>query len=63
MRLYLQVRQNRDHLIGIIRMVRMICRFMNHGEYKALLQLGWVRFSTYLPTQAQKRLSFCLKPL
>ena len=31
--------------------------------FSALLQLGWVRFSTYLPTQAQKRLSFCLKPL
>ncbi len=23
-----------DHLIGIIWMVRMICQFMNHGEYK-----------------------------
>jgi len=23
-----------DHLMGIIWMVRMICQFMNHGEYK-----------------------------
>ena len=23
-----------DHFIGIIWMVRMICQFMNHGEYK-----------------------------
>ncbi len=23
-----------DHLLGIIWMVRMICQFMNHGEYK-----------------------------
>lgn len=23
-----------DHIIGVLWMVRMICQFMNHGEYK-----------------------------